>query len=251
MNDASTKARRSSAEETENEPHQPNLDFDEKLHSYRNLQDFLDKKPPLKSFDLSQPLAQLCGSAATFTALSMTGEVLTWGTALHAATLGRKPDESHPDSEPCLVDFLGGIKIRKIASGDWITAALSHDKDLYVWGGWPVDDDKIECLPSPTTEDLVALVDIDDGIDILDIGVGSKHIVVLTVKGDIWATGDNTYGQLGLTDTRFYPNWEKVDITTHPGTSQLLGVGCGTWSSWFETQVPPEFLEAFPESLET
>ena len=71
----------------------------------------------------------------------------------------------------------------KIAAGTWLIAALSHEKDLYVWGHTlqqPVAEDH-SCFkglldtngPEGTPED-VHLIDIADGQDIEDVAVGDE-----------------------------------------------------------------------------
>ena len=177
----------------------------------------------------------MCGSATFFTALTTKGEVLTFGSALHYACLARTPTLESQAQEPHVIPFLGGIKIRKIASAGWIAAALSHDRDLYVWGGRRGDTDRLGCLPlAEEEEELVRLVDIDGGIDVLDVGVGAEHIIALTEMGEVWATGTNTHGQLGIDNGKFQQEWLKVDAAAK-AHRLISSVGCGHWSSWIVT----------------
>ena len=176
----------------------------------------------------------LAASRSTFTVLRTGGEVLTFGSTLHSQALGRTVDQSDPADSPCPVDFLGGIPIRKVASGGSITAALSNDNDLYIWAGQQDASVQITCLSGGDGQESVRLVDIDGGVDILDVGVGYDHLIVLTEKGDIWTTGNNRYGQLGIgSDEDFFQDWQKVPFD-HANTGRtVVEVGASTWRSWY------------------
>ena len=145
--------------------------------------------------------------------------------------LGRNPTPSSPADIPCAVPFLGGIPIRKIAIGGWLAAAISKDNDLYIWGGQASEKQRINALPESSAEEEVKLVDIDSGVDVIDVGVGSGHILALTSEGDLWAVGNGDYGQLGNGSDAFEEHWVKV-AGEWEGKGKVLEVGCGNWNTW-------------------
>lgn len=166
--------------------------------------------------------------------MTATGEVLTFGSPLHARSLGREPTAHDPADSPSAIPSLGGIPIDKIASGGWIGAAVSRDRDLYIWGGRAGEERKFKALPADHFDDddeTVRLVDIDGGVDIVDVGVGSGHVVALTAEGEVWATGDGECGQLGTGGRRFEEEWVRVRGDWE-GKGKVVGLGCGVWCSW-------------------
>ena len=172
----------------------------------------------------------LLAGATSFTALTSDGEILTWGSALHPQTLARIPSKSNPAKSPTPVEAFGGIPIRKIAVGGWLGAALSEDNDLYIWGGHPGDTKSIKGLPNPVEGEEVKLVDIDGGKDVIDVGVGSGHIIALTADRDIFVIGDGENGQLGTGSLTFEEDW--VNVQGDWDKKNVVGVGAGMWCSW-------------------
>lgn len=134
-----------------------------------------------------------------------------------------------------------------------MTAAVSRDGDLYVWGRQPPGMDggkRIRCLPGAggtiskgEGEDVdgdqgeVALVDIDGGVDVVDVGVGAGHVLALTRDGRIFGVGDNRNGQIGVGEGQgrgFCETWIELPIGT--GTEKerkgVVWLDCGYWSSF-------------------
>ena len=142
---------------------------DMKLHVFSSIHDLLTGVEGTCSSTLITPIVRLLGSATTFTILSSDGSVSTFGSGLHPVALGRLPDSNAPADEPCSIPFLGGIKIEKIASTGWLSAALSADQEVYIWGGHPAKKDRIAALPALDDDELVKLVELGD--DIKDVSV--------------------------------------------------------------------------------
>jgi alpha-tubulin suppressor-like RCC1 family protein len=129
------------------------------------------------------------------------------------------------------VTFLGGIPIRKTAVGGWVGAAVSEDNDLYIWGGQAGDRNRVSALPSPADDEEVKLVDINGGVDVIDVGVGSGHVVALTADGEVWVAGEGEYGQLGTGGQDFEEDWVRVRGDWE-GKGKVVAVGAGVWCSW-------------------
>ncbi|MCJ1452973.1 hypothetical protein MMC28_003318 [Mycoblastus sanguinarius] len=201
------------------------------IHTFTSFNHFLSCDPPTSSYPLTAPVVSLLASATAFTALTATQEVLTFGSLLHPQALGRTPTPARPANRPCSVPFLGGIPIRKVDVGGWIGAAVSEDRDLYIWGGRAGDSRRISALPSVPDEEEVQLVDIKGGVDVVDVGVGLGHVVALTGEGEVWVTGEADYGQLGTGEKEFEEDWVRVKGDWE-GKGKVVGVGCGVWCSW-------------------
>lgn len=100
---------------------------------------------------------------------------------------------------------------------------------------------RIAALPKPTEGEEVKLVDIDqdlaigsgnDAADIVDVAVGAGHIVALTADGNVWATGDGAYGQLGHEGEGYENDWVHIDGDWLEGGGNIVAVECGFWSSF-------------------
>lgn len=205
------------------------------LSLFTSLADFLSDNDPKASYDLQVTIAQLTANSTAFTALAVNGEVYTWGDPRHSH-LGRTPTAMVSAYTPSPVTFLGGIPIKKVAAEGWITAAVSRDNDLYVWGGRPGESERIGALPAvgqgsrdEDDEEEVKLVDIDGGTDIVDAAVGGGHVVVLTAEGRVFTTGRGDNGQLGTGQRCFADDW--VEVISLQG-KRVIGVECALWASF-------------------
>lgn len=201
------------------------------IHTFSSVEAFLSSEPPTSTYPTLAPLRSLHSAATCFAALSSTGEVLTFGSALHPQTLGRIPTPTNPAEVPSPISFFGGMSIDKIAAGGWIGAAVSEDRDLYVWGGQAGAAKRINALPKFSAGEEVRLVNIDGGVDVVDVGVGSEHIIALTDDGEAWVTGEGDCGQLGTGATNFEEDWVRVRGEWE-ANGRIVGVGCGVWCSW-------------------
>lgn len=201
------------------------------IQLFSSFQSLLSCEPAAATHFIQTPLISLLASATSFTALTATREVLTLGSALHPQSLGRDPTASNPADCPCAIPTLGGIPIAKIAVGGWIGAAVSEDRDLYIWGGRVGEQRRMHALPKLSDDETVRLVDIDGGVDVVDVDVGSGHVIALTAEGEVWAAGDGEYGQLGNGETRYEDDWVRIRGQWE-GKGKVVGLGCGVWSSW-------------------
>lgn len=201
------------------------------IHTFADFEALLSSDPPTSTLPVFSSIVSLLASATSFTALTFSGEVLTFGSALHPQTLGRTPGPSSPANCPCPIPFLGGIPTRKVVVGGWIGAAVSEDNDLYVWGGQAGEAKRIEALPRLSDGEEVKLVDINGGVDVVDVGVGSGHIVALTGDGEVWVIGDGECGQLGTGSKAFEEDWVRARGEWE-GRGRVVGIGCGVWCSW-------------------
>lgn len=195
---------------------------------------FASQEEPEETFDFSNTtseIIELDSNESSFAFLTARGQVFTFGDPRHN-NLGRSPKpHSRPASEPNIVDALDGVPIAHISSGGWITAALSRQKDLYIWGGRAGEEELVEGLAVLESGD-VSLVNLGDGLDVKGVAVGAGHIVVLTVDGRVWAAGRGENGQTGAGNTGFQSLWKELETKT--GDEKARKVFAGGWGTFIK-----------------
>lgn len=162
---------------------------------------------------------QLLANTATFLLLMEDGEVYSWGDPRHQS-LGRPivGDGAAPADKPGMVEAVGGLRIRKLASDGWLSAALSEDGALYLWGaGMPGADKSIKCLREAGAGE-VALVDLPgeggEPLDVIDVAVGDGHVAAVAADHRLYVVGDNRNGQLGLgSEEDFFEDWTVTALS--------------------------------------
>jgi len=166
------------------------------------------------------------------------GTVLAWGSN-QALQLGLEAEDLE-SKKPVAVKGLSAVSV---AAGSDFSVALSYDGTVYTWG--------YATTCAPKAEDITGVVAIaagqtrilalkNDGTvwqwqvgqtpqqvpglsRIASISGGTNHYLALTVGGDVYAWGDNSYGQLGDGTTQSRETPIKV-----PGLSDILDVAAGT-----------------------
>ncbi|KAI9777107.1 MAG: hypothetical protein M1839_009063 [Geoglossum umbratile] len=172
----------------------------------------------------------LTATATSFALLTTSGTIYTWSTDTRPSPLGRPPN-SEPGAHP--VDALGGVPIKKLASAGWLAAAVSRDNELYIWGeGGPGNARKIGDLERSKGE-FVALAKVGamgeegDGVGVVDVAVGDRHIVALCEDGRIFAVGEGANGQLGTGEVAFAEEWVECGFEGPGKLGKATSVYCG------------------------
>lgn len=128
-------------------------------------------------------------------ALSKSGQLWTWG----ANFWGQLGIGTDTPSELTLLTSLQNETIIKIACGSYHSLALTRDGKLFAWGG------NLFCqLGLPDFDWTSTPVQINSFVQdspIKDVACGGNHSWVLLENGHIYATGDNSFGQLGRPGT--------------------------------------------------
>lgn len=153
--------------------------------------------------------SQIMAGATHFACLA-NGSIYTWGDARHPSPLGRTPLDADDATCPSLVTELDDLpdeqKASKIAAGGYITAALTHGGDCYIWGnpaqGW-------KAIPEPVD------------FDVVDVAV-AEECVILVVNAaserEVWVKGKGRNGELGLgKGVEETQNWTKADLQVSSG----------------------------------
>lgn len=113
-----------------------------------------------------------------------------------------------PADTPCVVEDLKSLldKITRISSGGSLTAALTSNHDIYIWGGGKVPGHPIQLWSStPSPLDL-------NYQEFLDVAVGNNHVILLTTEHKVFVIGGNGSGQLGLEDKDDQQDWTEITL---------------------------------------
>ncbi|KAG4433888.1 hypothetical protein IFR05_010625 [Cadophora sp. M221] len=198
------------------------------LTHYPSLQTFQRKSGQTNTLNLPEELRQIVANQTTFTALSKEGgRVYTWGDGRYPNCLGREISAECPANIPSIVEDLAelpGGEIRKISSGGYVTATLTDDNDLYVWGGRAGQKAILEGL-----EGIPMPVDLN-GEDVWDVSVGMNHMIAVTLDRKLFVVGEGGNGQLGA-DVKELEDWKEVKLPLQDG-QRILSVHAGYKNSF-------------------
>eukprot|EP00927_Polykrikos_kofoidii_P046756 TRINITY_DN40894_c0_g1_i1.p1 TRINITY_DN40894_c0_g1~~TRINITY_DN40894_c0_g1_i1.p1 ORF type:complete len:1200 (-),score=154.65 TRINITY_DN40894_c0_g1_i1:81-3680(-) len=156
---------------------------------------------PLEHFMRSSGKVRLLAAGDNHTvAVTTSDRVFSWG-ANSNGQLGVGPKQDQ--SEPHLVKELLNMPISSIACGSMHSAAVARQGTLlWTWGsntkgqlgvGYDSSDGQQRSAPS-----LVRSLSNRAGFEILQVTAAACHTLLVTRKGEVFAFGDNTYGQLGF-----------------------------------------------------
>lgn len=157
-----------------------------------------------------------------------------------------------PAQDPSPVPLLsqlptGPVRHLSISPTSSLLACLTAGNDLYIWGDprqlppslrtlFRADDDWHDYNDGPVP---VVITDTDGNeVDcIVDVAVGTEHIIALTDQGEVYVIGQNCYGQLGLgEEIKWVTKWEKVPLSLDDGgggtKKEIKAVAAGPWASF-------------------
>ncbi|KAM3074311.1 hypothetical protein ACMFMF_006327 [Clarireedia jacksonii] len=211
------------------------------LIQYPSLSAYLSNTPEL-THDIPN-ITSLVSNNTTFTALTTTNQLLTWGDPRFPSRLGRPNTSSSPSTTPSPIPssslpFSPSMHILKISSGGSLTGILTSTHDLYIWGCNPhpfipeLNPSSTSYIDAADEENPFAPVPIDvEGKDVADFAVGENHILVLTMDGMLYGIGEGGNGQLGLGDERGRcEEWRVLDVGLGKEgkcKKRCVGVGAG------------------------
>ena len=113
--------------------------------------------------------------------------------------------------------------VNSLVTGDYSIYALTEGGDLWVTGKNTVGQLGVgDVIDRNTWEKVTNSTDISKPSGVNSLVTGGYSIYALTEGGDLWVTGDNTVGQLGVGDTDSRDTWSKV--TNSADSSKLSGV---------------------------
>ncbi|KAK3871366.1 hypothetical protein Pcinc_023478 [Petrolisthes cinctipes] len=142
-------------------------------------------------------VVQVAGGANHTLALTLDGEVYSWGQN-NLGQLGMRQHSSQ-QREPVLVSALLGTPVVLVAAGGHHSAALSQAGFLATWGsnkygqlGYKTDNDT-NCSTAPAL--VPNLATYSDPV--VYVALGESHTAALDAHGKLWTFGHGRYGQLG------------------------------------------------------
>ncbi|TQW00010.1 hypothetical protein V2A60_005423 [Cordyceps javanica] len=204
----------------------------EKADPFLTLSKNVNGKIEEESFLVTQPIKKLVGFDTGFAILYQDGVVATMGDARFPATLGRQVTEKEPAEAFASVDDLVQLQdpVKHISACGYATAALTKMGSVYIWGQHPPSRKK----ERPFLPDLFAFAnctDIADGRDIEDFALGETHAIALTSDAEVYVTGNNENGQLGMPSITSTRTWTRLEFYL-PQCSRIIGVAAGPHTSF-------------------
>ncbi len=162
-------------------------------------------------------------------AVATNGELYAWGYGEYGQ-LGNGATNNHYSPVP-VARPLGVTAWQALSASAWCSFALADDGEIYAWG-WEAygtlglgQESAYPALIHPTPQ----RVPRPEGVNRWrTVAAGPTHVLALGDDGELYAWGDNRYGQLGLpveslTDARFSP----TQVPKPPGLSSWHQIAAG------------------------
>ncbi len=178
---------------------------------------------------LPGPAAQVAAGDQLSLVLLSNGQLYAFGANAEGQLGNNNNDASIANPTPTLVNLPGGATVAQIAAGDDFSLALTTGGQLYAFGdneygqlGNGTNNATTAANPTPS---LVAL----PAGRITQIAAGFDYSLVLSSTGQVFAFGDNEYGQLGSPDnsgtTTANPSATQVSIPASSGPVVQIAAG--------------------------
>ncbi|XP_042346428.1 regulator of chromosome condensation [Plectropomus leopardus] len=158
--------------------------------------DIYEKKKPAL-VPLPEKIVQVMAGGMHTVCLSDTGHVYTFGCNDEGA-LGRDTTEEGSDKVPGKV--LLTEKVVQVSAGDSHTAALTEDGKVFIWGTFR-DSNGVIGLLAPMIQSL-SPVKVPMPETVVKIASGNDHLVLVTLDGNLYTSGNAQQGQLGRVPQR-------------------------------------------------
>lgn len=132
-------------------------------------------------------------------AIDANGNLYTWGIDQYFHTVVTGPSGNAQDLTPVQVGFPGGVTSWTSASvGYLFTLAIGNDGNIYGWGlnnyGQLGDSTR-------ANSSVPVMVKLPKGVTAKEISAGETFAMALGSDGNVYAWGQNNYGQLGDSST--------------------------------------------------
>lgn len=170
------------------------------------------------------------------------------------AALGRvTKDVPDPDKPDSFIDFdaltsfphplqslvVDKFRAVRIAAGDSVSAAISEEGELRVWGSFRAAEGSLGFSSDARHEFLpVSILHLShkpgDTEKAVSVVAGNNHLLVLTTHGNVYAWGAGEQGQLGrkILDRRKIHGTVPEKITIGSRSNRVVVVGAGNYCSF-------------------
>jgi alpha-tubulin suppressor-like RCC1 family protein len=138
---------------------------------------------------------QVSAGDAHSLAVGSDGNVYAWGNNGY----GQLGNNSTANSDvPVPVPLPAGVKFTQVSAGRFHSLGLATNGNIYAWGNNAVGQ-----LGNGSTTDshVPVLVTMPAGVTFTELSAGTGHSLALDSNGNIYAWGDNFFGQLGNSST--------------------------------------------------
>ncbi|MCL2451782.1 IPT/TIG domain-containing protein [Candidatus Saccharibacteria bacterium] len=165
-------------------------------------------------------IVQVAAGEAHSLALDDQGNVYTWGDNSNGQ-LGN--NSTYQSLVPIKISggviatsaLTAGVKISQVATGEQHSFAIDDQGDVYAWGyniSGQLGDSTVgnSYVPILISDGAVASSALTAGVNIVQVAAGEAHSLALDDQGNVYAWGDNYYGQIGDITV----NWSAVPINT-------------------------------------
>ncbi|XP_056261835.1 regulator of chromosome condensation [Pseudoliparis swirei] len=200
------------------------------------------KKPALVS--LPEKMLQVVAGGMHTVCVSETGHVYTFGCNDEGA-LGRETTEEGSEMVPGKVTL--SAKVVQVSAGDSHTAALTDDGTVYIWGSYRDNNGVIGLLEPMKT--CTSPVKVPMTEPVVKIASGNDHLVLVTLKGNLYTSGTAEQGQLGRVPEFFSDRGGRKglgrllvpQIVKVKGKVHFIDVFCGAYATFAVSKEGPVY----------
>ncbi|KAL0212517.1 hypothetical protein RCL1_006143 [Eukaryota sp. TZLM3-RCL] len=158
---------------------------------------------PVNVVDLLDVIAISAGVFHSI-ALRSDGRILSWGINQYGQ-LGRTPTTNSPNTRPGLVPDL--INVVTISTGSSYNIVVRSDGSVASWGHGANG----RLGNGGTANSYQSIQNCGSFSSAVNVSAGDAHSLILLERGDLWATGWNGNGQLGIGDTTQQTSPVRID----------------------------------------
>jgi hypothetical protein len=159
-------------------------------------------------------------------ALTKDNKLWAWGKN-NSGQLGKKTVGCDASGPICLEDHFPGVNLVRVAAGGNCSVAISDEGKVYFWGYEAYGSFGIDMMGIGTHKAVQAPFDQFA----IDVACGYTHTLVLTPSGEVYATGYNTNGCLGIGTTAHISQFTKI-----PTLKDVIKIACGSYQGLAITQ---------------
>ncbi|KAL6424477.1 hypothetical protein ACFW04_009910 [Cataglyphis niger] len=127
---------------------------------------------------------------------------------------------------PKKIEELCGKNIKTFACGSYFILALTEEGEVYSWSFKEkrnLNDGShiLRIKPTPTR-----VANLSEKC-IVDIACGSRHCLALTSDGQVYAWGENSYGQIGIENTAIFDGSLPRQVKHDLEGKMIIRIACG------------------------